>query len=29
MILLRISEGKIIEQRSFVDVHDIISQIKA
>lgn len=29
MILLRISEGKIIEQRSFVDVHDIIRQIKA
>ncbi|WP_234447155.1 ester cyclase [Virgibacillus salexigens] len=29
MILLRISEGKIIEQRSFVDVHDIIHQIKA
>ena len=29
MILLRISESKIIEQRSFVDVHDIIRQIKA
>jgi steroid delta-isomerase-like uncharacterized protein len=29
MILLRISEGKIIEQRSFVDVHDIIRQINA
>jgi predicted ester cyclase len=29
MILLRISERKIIEQRSFVDVHDIIRQIKA
>lgn len=28
MILLRISEGKIIEQRSFVDVHDVIRQIK-
>lgn len=29
MILLRISEGKIIEQRSFVDIRDIIRQIKA
>lgn len=29
MIRLRISEGKIIEQRSFVDIHDIIRQIKA
>lgn len=29
MILLRISEGKIIEQRSHVDVHDIIRQLKA
>nr|WP_235753878.1 ester cyclase [Psychrobacillus sp. INOP01] len=29
MILLRISESKIIEQRSFVDIHDIIGQIKA
>lgn len=27
MIQLRISEGKIIEQRSHVDVHDIIRQI--
>ena len=28
MIQLRISEGKIIEQRSHVDVHDIIRQIQ-
>ncbi|WP_313893269.1 ester cyclase [Psychrobacillus sp.] len=28
MILLSISESKIIEQRSFVDIHDIMRQIK-
>lgn len=29
MILLRVSEGKIIEQRSHVDVHDILRQLNA
>lgn len=29
MILLRVSEGKIIEQRSHVDVNDILRQLNA
>ncbi|MEC0485064.1 ester cyclase [Bacillus glycinifermentans] len=29
MILLRIADGKIVEQRSHVDVHEILRQLHA